>query len=353
MSKFSFNPSAVVVRKSSDVTIPTAPILEPVVTMELEEHPLVSFMKRFKRYEPKIKDSHSIRTLKTCPRKYFYEIVLGFNSPEKAVVFAWGSAYHKFREVLERSYGIGPEAPPTFDANKAMDAMVTATNTGLKYWRKSGIDQEPGTRFGFMTAARLVMSFKRAFQHWTFEKQQGQIEVVAVEQAFNVQLRDGSRTSGRFDQLVRWNAALWDRDFKTTTKDSAFYARQLEPNDQFTRYTLAGGYLSGEQVQGVIAELLFNNNPTKKETKGPDIITLTTSRTQSQLDTFEREQGVINRTLEVYRETDTWPMHENACPFCPFHSVCTRTSESAMEAQLEQHFVIRPWDNTKIGVEED
>lgn len=351
MSKFSFNPVTVAIRKPTGVTPAPEPKFE--VTMELELHPLVSFMKRFNRYEPKIKDSHSIKLLKECPRKFFYEIVLGFVTTEKYVVFAWGTSYHKFRETLERSYGLGPDAPASFDNAKAMDACLAAVNAGLGYWRKHGADQEIGSKFGFMTAERLVSSFKVAYKHWVLEKQRKQIEVIAVEQAFNVALRDGSRTSGRFDQLVRWNGALWGRDFKTTSKDSAWYARQLEPNDQFTRYTLSGSKLAGEQVQGILVELLYNGNPTKNDKKGPTIIELTTSRTQAQLDEFEREQAVINRVLQVYRETDTWPMHEGTCPYCQFHSVCTRASEADMMGQLEQHFVVRPWDNTKVGVTEE
>lgn len=351
MSKFSFNP-LVSVRKDAPVPQREATD-EIVVTMELEEHPLVSFMKRFKRYEPKIKDSHAIKILKQCPRKYFYEIVLGFVSTEKEVVFTWGSAYHKFREVLEKTYGVGPDAPAVYDPDRAMDAMVAATNAGLKFWRKHGQDQEVGSKFAFMTTERLVLSFKKAFVHWTIEKQRGAIEVIAVEQAFNVALRDGSRTSGRFDQLVRWNGGLWDRDFKTTTKDASFYARQLAPNDQFTRYPLGMSKLAGEPIQGVLVELLYNANPTKTDTKGPTIIELTTTRTESELEQFEKEAAVINRTLEVYRETDTWPMHETACSFCQFHSVCQRGSEAAQMAQLEQHFTVRPWDNTKIGVTDD
>lgn len=351
MSKFSFNPGAITVRRDAPPKEREVEVLE--VTMELEEHPLVSFMKRFKRYEPKIKDSHAIKILKTCPRKYFYEIVLGFVSTEKEIVFIWGLAYHKFREVLELTYGIGPDAPPSYDSTKAMDAMLAATNAGLSFWRKHGWDQEVGTKFGFMTAERLMLSFKKAFIHWTLEKQRKQIEVIAVEQAFNVQLRDGSRTSGRFDQLVRWNGGLWDRDFKTTTKESAWYARQLEPNDQFTRYPLGMSKLAGEPIQGVLVELLFNNNPTKTDTKGPTIIELTTSRTEGQLEQFEKEQEVWNRTLAIYRETDVWPMSEASCPFCQFHSVCTRSTEAAQMAQLEEHFNIRPWDNTKIGVTDD
>jgi hypothetical protein len=347
MSKFSFNPSEVSISFKKNI------IQSPVsVTMELEKHE-PRYMARFRRYEPLIKDSHATKVYKQCPKMYFLQIVLGFNSPEKFVIFAWGSAYHKFREVLERTYGFGSDKPPQFDADKAREALIAGTLVGLEYWRKHGEDQEPGSKWGFMTADRLLLSFKRAYTHWQREKEQNQIEVVAVEQAFNVQLRDGSRTSGRFDQLVRWLGVLWNRDFKSTTKDSAFYARQLDPNDQFTRYTLAGSYLAGEPVQGAIVELLYNNNPTRNKTHGPDIFPLTTSRTKEQLDTFEKEVTTLNRKLAINRELDVWEKNEGACAFCPYHSVCTQPSEEAEMEKLEQHFIVRPWDNTKVGVTED
>jgi hypothetical protein len=202
-----------------------------------------------------------------------------------------------------------------------------------------------------MTTERLMKSFVHAFRHWTREKQQGRIEVLAVEQPFNVQLADGSFTSGKADQIIRWNSKVWGRDFKTSSSDSGFYSRRLEPNDQFTRYTLAEGKLVGEQIQGQFIEMLYNAKPTKSDTKGPSIIELTTSRTTYQLKQFEEEQAVWNSVLDVYRKNDVWPMAEPSCPFCPFHSVCSKPSEGAMMAQLEMHFNVRPWDNTRIGEE--
>lgn len=324
----------------------------PVVEMELEEHN-PRFMARYARYEPKIKDSHAIRILKTCPRKYFYEIVLGRVSSEKAIVFVWGLAYHKFREFLSKNYGFGDTEPARYDDEKAKMAYVTAAQKGLQYWLKHGSDQPPDSKFAYMTLLRLQKSFEVAFAHWKKERLLGRIKVIAVEQAFNFQLPDGTYSSGRADEIVLWNDLPWGRDFKTTSKDTAFYARQLAPNDQFTRYTVGETAITGQQVRGQIIELLFNAKPTKKETKGPEVFELTASRTPSELDTFVKEQVVINRTLQIYRETDVWPMHETACAFCPFHSVCVKPTEESQMAQLEQHFIVRAWDNTKVGVDED
>ena len=324
-----------------------------VVTMELEPHPKEKrmFMAKYERYEPRIRDSTAIQTEKTCPRKYFYQLVLGRVAKEDAPYFAWGSAYHTFRQVLEVAYGFGHEAPARYDETKAADAFAEAAKQGLAYWKKHGRDQPVGSKYEFMTVERLLKSFIHAFKHWAREKMQGRIVVIAVEQAFIVQLADGSYTGGRADQIVRWNGKVWGRDFKTSSVDSTFYSRRLEPNDQFTRYTLAEGKLVGEQVQGLFIELLYNAKPSKKDPHGPSIIELTTSRTRWQLDQFERDMSMVNKRLAMYREEDNYPMSESNCPFCPFHSVCTKPTEGAMMAQLETHFTVRPWDFTKIGMD--
>jgi len=327
------------------------PKVEPEhVTMEIYTDVPKKFMAKYNRYEPVIKDSTQMMTAKTCFRRYFYQIVLGRVSKESAIYFAWGSAYHKFREVLEMTYGVGEACPPVFSAERAMEAFTAAVNAGMTYWRKYGADQPVGSRFEFMTAGRLLASFQTAYEHWQREKMQGRIKVLAVEQVFNVALPNGDRTSGRADQIVRWNERLWGRDFKTTSKDEKYYNRTIEPNDQFTRYTYAESELTGEPIQGQMIEVLYNAKSTKTTQKGPNIFTLLASRTQWQVEEWTKDEEIWRWMLTKCREEDRYPMNESSCAFCEYHSVCTKPSEAAMMAQLESYFVVRPWDNSKIGV---
>jgi len=287
----------------------------------------IKFMAKFERFEPLIHDHTSMRVAKDCLRKYFYQIVIAKIPKQDQIHFAWGRAYHKFREILEKSNG----------------DLHLATNSGLAIWDKDqGGDPPVGSKFDFLTKARLMKSFGIAYSFWKVEREAKRIVVVAVEQPFNVALADGSHTSGRFDQVVRWSGKLWGRDFKTTSKEGTFYARTLEPNDQFTRYTFAESKLAGEPVQGQIIETLYNS---KKE--GPKITQYTSSRSQYQLDQWERDQIFMNKILAMAREEDTWPMQEHACQYCQYHSVCKLPSEGSMMAQLEAEYVTRPWDNTK------
>jgi hypothetical protein len=313
------------------------------------------FMAKYDRYEPVIKDHTAYITAKECLRKYFFQIVLGRASKVEAIYFAWGSSYHLYREVLERTYGIGDAAPRIFDADRGMDAHVAGMNAARNYWLKHGKDQPPGTDFEFMTLERMVRSLTVAYQHWTREKMQGRIKVLAVEQSFNVPLPDGIHIGGRADQIIRWNGRPWGRDFKTSSKDSAFFARSLNPNNQFTLYTYAESKLSGEQVQGQFVEVMYNGKSTggtKKpvKMKGPEVFEHQTSRSATEINQWTKEIHQLNNILESCRENDVYPASEVSCPFCPFHSVCTKPTEGAMMAQLEAHFVVRPWDCTKIGV---
>lgn len=321
----------------------------PVVTMETHPHPNKTFMVRYERYEPTILDHTAMIAAKTCKRLYFYKIVLGRVTIEEAVYFAWGSSYHKFRHVLEVLYGIGDAMPVKWTEDKAKEAYAEAAMQGLTYWKTHGKDQPLESKFAHMTTGRLIKSFQVAFKHWSQEKQRGAIIVLAAEQPFNIQLPDGSHRSGRADQIVRWGGKTWGRDFKTSSKDGAFFERTLDPNEQFTGYTYAEGRLAGEQVQGQLIEVLYNAKPTKYKENGPEIIELTASRTAYQLNMWEKEHMFYKRIIDMCRDEDTWPMEEVGCSFCPYHVVCKQPSESSMMYQLETSYTVRPWDNTKVG----
>lgn len=301
--------------------------------MELREHPNRIFMPKYERFEPLILDHTSIAAYKTCNRLFFFQIVLGRTDKYTPIYFTFGSAYHKFREVLENTSG---------DFKVALQAALDNYERGSK-----GEEPEVGSKWEFMTKARLMQSCAVGFQQWEREKKQGKIEVIAVEQAFNVEIADGEYTSGRFDQIVRWNGKVWGRDFKTTSMEGMFYSRGLDPNDQFTRYTYAESKLCGEPVQGQIIEALYNS---KKS--GPSITQYLASRTKFQLDDWERDELHIRKQISLSREADVWPKNESACKFCRFHSVCKMPSEGAQQAKLEAEYVVRAWDNTKVGVTE-
>ena len=289
------------------------------------------FMPRMQRCEPSIIDSSAIQCFKRCHRQYFYRYVLGRKIKHEPEFFRFGRAYHRFREVLERT-------------NKLQEAIVETQNL----FRKRGGDPVIGSRWDFLTELRLLQSCKVAFLAWEKEKRLKVFEVIAIEQPFNVELSDGSRTSGRFDQVVKWNGKVWGRDFKTSSKMGKFYERSLEPNDQFSRYTFAGSKLHGVQIQGQIIEVLYN---TKKD--GPSIHQFLATRTATQLEVWERDQRHYNMELNTCREVDNWPMNENACFNCEYHVICKSPTENIMQDRLSNDYDFSPWDNTKVDQDDE
>ena len=308
--------------------------------MEYIKPPVVRFMAKYQRYEPTVRDSTAVMSAKTCKRLYFLERVSGFVPKETQPYFSFGSCYHKFREILEKSHMEGkPEA----------ECLKLALDASGKMWKKIGADPPVGTRWEFLTGKRLFASCMAAFEWWKNEKKQGRIIVVAVEQIWQVFLKDGiTLIGGRADQITKFNGKLWGRDWKTSSKMGKFYDRTLEPNDQFTRYTLGEGKLKGEQVQGQLVEVMYN---TAKE--GPKIVPLITSRTLEQLENWEDDQIFYEKILALCRNEDRYPMEEKHCPFCKFHSVCKMPTEGAMMAQLDSNYVQRPWDFYKVNQESE
>lgn len=327
--------------------------------METVQYPNKKFMVKFQRYEPVVQDHTAMIAFKTCQRMYFYRFVLGFQSKETPQFFGFGSCYHKFREVLDSEWlKLKPADHKTIgqELDWQLTAFTKAMNAAVAYWDKKKMrDPIVGDKFDFLTKGRLLESCTVAFKAWQKEKQQGRVEILAVEQNFVIQLPGGIKVGGKVDVFLRWNGKMWVRDYKTSSAEQdAYFIRTLDPNDQFMRYTWAGSELSGEQVNGVLVDVMYNAKGTKKTPKkGPEIHTHMSSRSSKQIEQWVKEQVHLNRQLEINRESDIWPMEEKSCRYCPFHSVCSKASEFAQMAKLEAEFKVEPWDCTNRDVDQD
>ena len=311
-------------------------------------------MDKFDRHEPKIMDSTAVMTFKTCPRKYLYRIIFGFVPPTKMPYFAFGSAYHKFREVIElewKEHG---------DFNRSVLAGLDAASD---YCVKHLVTPSEG-KWSFMTKDRLLGSCAVAAKWWKDEKIAGNIEVLATEQPFRIIIPskvnpDGIIIAGRADQIIKVRNYIYGRDFKTTSqaggKDgglSPFYINTVEPNDQFTRYTYAESILQfGElrdnprdRVNGQYIEVLVNSAKSP-----PEIENLVTNRTKYQLEAWLEEHDVWMAIMKTCRDLDNWPMNEKSCNFCEYRRVCTKSSESAQMSELKGSYEIEPWDCEKVA----
>ncbi len=301
-----------------------------------------TFMPKFERFEPLARDSTLISDAKQCYRKYFFSMVLAFRVPKLGpmIYLAFGTCYHLFRKVLEDQFKIHG----LLNLDKCLEPAWKAAEAK---WPGNPL---PGTnKWDYLTKEYLLLSCMVAFNHWKNEKISGIYEILATEQPFEVMLDDGRTSGGTADQILRWNGDPWGRDFKTTGKTPQWYERgELDPKDQFIRYTHGESGLLGEKVKGQIVEVLFHKKATKTDKGRPHIRSFLVEYTPSQIERWKKEQTVIERQIDICREEDVWPACETFCSYCDYHSVCKMGTERGMAAKLQQNFVQKHWDFKNI-----
>lgn len=288
------------------------------------------FLPNLERSEPLIQDHTSQIIAMSCMRKYFYRMVLGrvLKNSNYQLIFDFGSAYHKFREILEVSGSLK-------DAYKHIQNAKLAT-------------VEPTSKFAYLTRERLTKACIIAYDHAMKEKEGGRIKVLQSEAPFNVQLPNSEIfIGGRADQIIEWNGKIWGRDFKTTTKDINFFSRGLRPNDQFMRYFVGESLLhtpnSSNYIEGIIVEVMQNLKT------GSKIHQIVIQPTTYQAEEWIEEQKWFNKNvIDVARKEDKWMMQPHNCAFCDYHIVCQQGNERAMEYKLKTDYIYQPWDFTHV-----
>lgn len=206
--------------------------------MEVYKNVTKNFLPKYERYEPVILDHTALITYKTCPRKYFYRLVLGFTDKETPPYFVLGSSYHKYREVFETTW----KKEETLPFNDRFDySHILGLGAAEKKWqdKAKGKPLALHTKWDWITIERLKKSLEVTKNWLNIEKKAGNIIVLMTEQPFIVEIEKGISYGGRADQVVKWNNRLWGRDFKTSSKEGQYFKRTLKPSNQFMGYTIA------------------------------------------------------------------------------------------------------------------
>lgn len=308
--------------------------------MLIHENSVIKHFKQFPRFEPISIDSSALMEFKFCPYAYFLRYVLGYTEAEKPPYFAWGSAYHKYRETLELVYKANN------NDNSKLDLYSTeALTAALKTWGATK-NPLPGSKFAQVTKERLIHAILESHRHWKKEKITGSIIVLQTEQPFNIELPNGVTRSGRFDQVISWNGRIWGRDFKTTTMEWKYLQRTFWPNDQFSGYTYAQSALTGKATAGQLVEAVINRPPTKAEERLPTIESKIVTINEDQLKTWVDEQKFWDDQLRYSRENDLYSKNEKNCYRCKYHQICEMPSEMGKEMVLKSKYRHEVWDNT-------
>lgn len=314
--------------------------------MEIHTDIPIYHYEQLDRHEGVILDNSVIMQFKYCPRSYFFRYVLGYDSSDTPPYFAFGSAYHKFREVLEIGYN--ECIAKGFDRNTSCAlSLGKASTAAVNYWTKNGPKAYgEKDKFAFLTLDRLKQSIQIAYAWWEKEKLAGNVKVLFTEQPFIVQLSEDIFLGGRFDQAIEAFGKLYNRDFKTSSQPEMFYTRGLKPNNQFALYTFALSVLSGRLASGAMIETLFN-----QKTVGPKMHVYPVQYTREEIEEWKRDTVYWVNQIKNAREQDHYAANEKQCGFCQFHQVCKMPTEMSRMSILKSQYKINVWDHQSVDQE--
>lgn len=267
-----------------------------------------------------------LSTFSLCPRKYHYRFNLGrvLKTPQTAADF--GGAIHK---ALDSWY-------TDTDTDKAV-ALFKET-----YAEQPDVDGKRTHAMGEWIIRNYALTY--ADQPW---------ELVATEKAFEVPLDDTGETTfiGRIDKIIRWNNVLWVVDHKTTSSLGPTYVRMIEPNAQFTGYTVAARLL-GYDVKGIILDaLLVAKGLLDSSRRGRLTPTLRYDSYRTEEALAEWEVEFIELTSEIKAADATFcyspkGMFNGGCTYygeCPYRQVCCEDSDLRARL-LEADYNVDFWD---------
>lgn len=287
-------------------------------------------------------DSVSMGNLRRCPRKYWFENVLGYRLDPMPIALHFGIAYHTCMEVWHKlqAHGLDPEI------------------AHLRIIRLAGL---LGEFFNSTDTARTKETLIRAVSWYIDSHSPDNAETVkltngdpAVELSFQLPIAEVNGIEillcGHIDRVVDFMGEIYPTDYKTTKlafgKD---FIRQFKPNVQTTGYVTAGWILAHEGG-------LFPSPPAGMLI---DAIQLGVNFARYQRFTIPFYEDEIQHFIDDYQawvetalrysELNRWPANEHACTDyggCPFLPVCEQHPKKH-EKMLNQHYVKSTWDPRK------
>jgi hypothetical protein len=266
-------------------------------------------------------NSSTLSPAKTCSRKYYYQVILGWIPRGENVHLLFGSIYASSLELYHRLRANGD------DHNSATRDVVLEALT--KSWGKldaAALRDLPGSARN-KTREHLI----RSIVWYLDEYENDPCETViladgspAVELTFKFQLTDEIWLCGHIDRLVRYAGDYYVQDQKTTGSSvGSWYFKRYNPDNQMSLYTLAADVVWKAPVKGVMIDAAQIAVGFTKFERG------FTFRTPEQSTEWLHDAEYhIKLTWEAAERG--WPMNDTACMNyggCPYIDVCSKSPQ--------------------------
>jgi hypothetical protein len=296
-------------------------------------------------------DSTSLGYLKTCPRLYQYQMILGYQSKAESLHLRFGIEYHTAIEQYHKDRANGEDRANAIRnavrglLARTVDWVVDTTTPVGKYKNRQ-------------TLLELTVDYLDHIKNDAAELYIKEDGKAAVELSFRFELDWGPKDSygkdygddpdiskitsqpyllcGHLDQVVSFADNLYVLDHKTSkTTLGEYYFDQYTPNNQMTLYALASQVVIDSPVKGVIidaAQIKLEEPHAFK--RGMAL------RTPEILDEWLEDLRYWLNQAEAYATAGYWPMNDMACGMyggCKFREVCSK-SPSTRKVYLKSDF---------------
>lgn len=279
-------------------------------------------------------DSTSLGWLKTCPRYYYYQMVLRWQPRTKGIHLAFGGLYASGVERYAHAIAMGSThdeatlamvkwvmiASADFVSDDPIKNRVTLVRSLI--WN---VEDRLGSPFRtiILTNGRPAVELSFSFEAFTLEG-----EPIYL--------------SGHIDEAVEDTSGhYWVKDDKTTKSAlNAQYFRRYSPDNQMSLYSIAGRIVLERPVSGVLVRAAqigvnFTRFATQQIPRTPAVLT----------EWLEEAKWWVGQARSM-AIANHWPMNDKACTDyggCPFQGVCS-VSPSHRDAWLREGFEQREWN---------
>lgn len=303
-------------------------------------------------------DNTALSAYMTCPREYYFSMVLGRRSKGSRTALSYGGLWHR---ILEAHYKTGG------DLFRVMEAA-------------SKWEGDPPPPDEYRTPARAWLDYQKYLEEpWTGQKDLeatlGWPDRPMVEIPAAVPLGGFDPYAGKIDRIFKDSATSWAfvEDHKTTSRKDSFYFRQFETSNQMKGYVwLARQLVPSMKVVGVRINLCHITK-TKTEferqliTYSDQVIDEWYENTKRWLVRIHHDQlaqaleegrsptdlGLSDEFAEALLARGAFPGHygDNGCSrkfgACQYEVVCSK-SKRIWTKVLEQEFEVRPWNPLEV-----
>lgn len=282
-------------------------------------------------------DSTSIGLYKTCPKKYYYSIVCGYEPRTMAPPLAFGIALHSVMEAWHKLIASG------IDKHTALIKITRLAG-------QLGEHLPPGDTA--RTKESLVRSVVWYLDQFWEDKAKTLIynNKPVVEYHFKLPFMDylGMEVliCGHIDRMVHWQGKIYVSDYKTTkyTLDSKFFS-QFKPGTQMPLYLTACHIISETfadlpSAHGVIIDgMQLGVNFTRC---ARSVVEFSLEEINEYIEDL---QYWIKSAMDACKE-NYFPQNSESCQKysgCHFLEICSK-SPARRQAYLDGNFVKRVWN---------